>query len=187
MAIFAAATSRAAEEHMPLGAGHILVRVDIIDYTDETIERSGDLDRGALLGVGAYLLASRNIYIGGELGYASTEGDRPGGGQSELRYVPLELNIKYAVFVFPDTVVDIGGGFSLNYVDEESISGTSSNLDDWVVGGQVFASINRLAGNFFIGIEGRYQGTEHFKGDTLSNATYDLTNWRLGARAGMHF
>jgi hypothetical protein len=59
---------------------------------------------------------------------------------------------------------------------------TSSDDDDWLSGGQVFADTGYKFGRCLVGVNGKYQLTQDFK-----DAGFDSNNWRLGAQIGVMF
>jgi Outer membrane protein beta-barrel domain len=122
------------------------------------------------------------LYLGMEVGYANPDGNVLG-IDTEVTFVPIELNLKYAIPASPNLVFDLGAGASYNYVQEKvSLSGVSVSSDDWLFGGQVFADVNYTSGIFFIGINGKYQITEDIKG-----GNYSYNNWRVGGQVGVMF
>jgi len=93
-------------------------------------------------------------------------------------------------------VFDVGGGLSYSYVEikpgkewnlgcafficpapEPSGANGSDGgtTDDWLLGGQLFAEMVFRMGWFSLGVNGKYQMTENFKGTGFA-----LDNWRAG-------
>src|SRR4030043_175984 len=175
--VLVSSTVYAAEKISVLGAGNIALKFDYINFTDNGL-KDADTDTGLYVGLEGYGKIVPNLYIGGELGYANLEGD-PYFGNTELTYVPLELNIKYAAEIAPSLTIDIGTGISYNY-GEFKVS--SSSVDDWLFGGQFFAGANYTIDRFFIGINGKYKLTEDFK-----DFDFNLNNWTIGGQIGVMF
>jgi hypothetical protein len=115
-----------------------------------------------------------DLYFGAEVGYAA-----PDEGFLELTYIPFEINLKYAVEPASGLVVDMGGGFSFNYVEVEDFF---TSEDDWLFGGQVFADLSYKAGVVYFGADFKLQLTEDFE-----DSSVDFNNWRLGGHLGIIF
>lgn len=182
-----------AAEKAALGAGNLALKVDYIDFTDGAMEDL-DVDSGLYVGLEAYShLADTapNFYIGMEVGYASSDGDVTVSGRSrdtEMTFVPIELNLKYAMVAASNLAIDIGAGASANYAEIEAprAYGIYGNVDDWLWGGQFFADLNFKFNQFFIGINAKYQLTENFDiDDTETDRSF--SNWRIGGQAGIVF
>lgn len=106
---------------------------------------------------------------------------------TEVTFVPIELNLKYAFDAAPNFVVDLGAGASYNYIKGKlTVDGISGDENDWLLGGQVFADLNYRSGAFFLGINAKYQTTEDFE---IKNTGYKLSgnNWRVGGQIGIMF
>jgi len=160
-----------AAEKASLGMGNLALKVDYINFTESALEHA-DADSGLYLGIEGYTQILPALYLGLEAGYANPDGD------VELTYVPVELNLKYAIPASPDFVMDLGAGASYNYAKFEN----GGSDDDWLFGGQVFIDVNYTSGGFFVGINGKYQLTEDF-----SNSSLSLDNWRVGGQVGIMF
>ncbi|MFZ5906356.1 MAG: outer membrane protein [Nitrospirota bacterium] len=173
---FAGASASAAEK-ASLGVGNIAVKVGYIEFTDGDVE-DADIDKALYIGLEGYTQLVPQLYLGLEAGYARPEGEI-GPVDSELTYVPVELNAKYALPISPYLVVDLGAGISYNYAEFEFLN---DNTDDWVFGGQFFVDVNYMFEKIFIGFNGKYQVTEEFKSDDV-----ELSNWRLGGHIGYMF
>ena len=174
-----------AANELDLGKVHLAVKIDYIQFVDDINEDVG-IDEDVYYGVEAYYGLSDNLYLGSEVGYSNPEGDFSYWGDhynTEVTFMPLELNIKYSRFINSDIYFDIGTGFAYIYI-EEKINGFrySSEEDDWLLGGQVFLGLNYKLHNLFVGVNGKYQVTEEFQDD--SN---DYENWRIGGQIGMIF
>jgi hypothetical protein len=155
-----------------------------------------DVDSGLFVGLEAYShLADTapNFYVGVEVGYSNPDGSIRISDESydtETKFVPIELNLKYAMSVAPNFVIDFGGGPSLNYacaeISESDDGETVAKSDDWLWGGQIFADLNYKINQFFIGINAKYQVTENFNsGRRFKDLSF--SNWRIGGQAGIMF
>jgi hypothetical protein len=192
-----------AADKAPLGAGNLALKVDYIHFTESFLE-DADVDNGLYVGVEAYSeLAdiAPNFYIGMEVGYTNPQGDLSGNvfvpgigivhidADTETTFVPIELNLKYAIKASPYLVIDIGAGASLNYATAEiSVPDYDISVDDddWLWGGQIFADLNYKINQFFIGINAKYQITEDYE---IEDFETDVSgkNWRIGGQAGIMF
>jgi len=176
-----ASTTVYAAGKIALGNFNVAAKVDYIQFTNGDL-KDADVDNGLYVGLEAYGRIVDNLYLGAEVGYAQPDG-KIGTLHSELTYVPIELNIKYAIDASPDVIIDIGGGGSYNYGKFKiSGNGSADSVDDWLFGGQVFADLNYKIGAFFIGINGKYQLTEDFK-----DFDFHCSNWRIGGQIGVSF
>jgi hypothetical protein len=179
--VLVSSTVYGVEKKAALGAGNIALKFDYIKFTDDGL-KDVDTDAGLYVGLEGYGKIVPNLYIGGELGYANPEGDVYF-GKTELTYVPLELNIKYAAEIAPSLTIDIGTGISYNYGKfKVSTGGISDSVDDWLFGGQFFADANYTIDRFFIGINGKYKLTQDFK-----DFDFNLNNWTIGGQIGVMF
>ena len=165
-------------EKVLLGNGNIAVKLDYITFTDN--HWSGQGDDGLYIGLEGYGEIIPNLYLGGELGNGvnvSILGE-------DITFFPIELNLKYAIEAASNVVIDFGAGASYNYAEMriQRLFSTDIEEDDWLFGGQIFADLTYKIKRFFIGINGKYQITEHFKDEN-----FDFTNWRLGVQIGMMF
>jgi hypothetical protein len=187
-----AATGVLAAERAPLGGGHAALKVDQLQFTDEVLENSA-VDSDIYIGVEVYGEISPNLYLGGEIGYANPEGTLTIGPtpfgfvtfDNSVTFIPIEVNLKYAIEAGSGVAVGLGGGLSLNSVKEESTElpfGSSASVSDVLLGAQVFADLNFMMNNFFIGLNGKYQVTEDFK-----DGDYNYNNWRIGGQIGILF
>ena len=195
----------AAEKKPVLGNNNFSVKTDYIHYAD-------DIDSSYYIGIEGYKALSPYLSMGVEVGYSATDSDVPVskidssgiiGGlvnsplDTEVVFVPIELNMKYLTHAFSHFVVDFGGGISYIYVSEEIKNlddmlsdffltpddlGINDELDDWLWGAQFFADLNYTVKQFFFGINAKYQLTDKGK-DT--GHSYD--NWRVGGQFGVMF
>ena len=193
------------EKKSVLSDRNFSVKLDYIHFSD-------DIDSSYYIGLEGYKALTRHISIGLEAGYSDTDSDVPVskvdtsgviGGlvdsplDTEVVFVPIELNVKYLVHAFSHVVIDFGGGFSYIYVSEEITDyddllsdffltpddlGTKDTLDDWLWGAQFFADLNYTVKQFFFGVNAKYQLTD--KGKDIGHS-YD--NWRAGGQIGVMF
>ncbi|OHE59329.1 MAG: hypothetical protein A2Z47_01835 [Thermodesulfovibrio sp. RBG_19FT_COMBO_42_12] len=180
-AFIIASTGVYAAQTAPLGSGNIALKLDYIDFTNGDLD-DADVDTGVYLGLEGYGEIAKNLYLGMEVGYTQPNGDI-GSYDTELTFVPVELNVKYAVESGTDFIIDFGAGASLNY-GEFKISGPglSDSVDDWLFGGQIFTDLNYKIDSFFFGINAKYQITEEFEDED-----FDMNNWRIGGQIGIIF
>ncbi|HZV47619.1 MAG TPA: hypothetical protein VFG06_09790 [Thermodesulfovibrionales bacterium] len=188
---FIVATSVAyGAEKALLGNGNIALKLDYLAFTEDALDDI-DTDDALYIGLEAYNKITSNLYVGMEIGYATSDGSAridDVKADTELTYVPIELNLKYAIDVAPRLVVDFGAGASYNWMKLEfsKWGGVSSPGDDWLWGGQFFAALNYKIDRFFIGINGKYQLTEDF--EINDNETdVNANNWRIGGQVGIMF
>ena len=181
------------EEKVVLGNGNIALKLGYIDFTEDALDDI-ETDDALYIGLEAYNKTISNLYVGMEIGYATSEGDteidndlQRVKADTEMTYVPIELNLKYAIDVTPRLVVDFGAGVSYNWMELEfSGRNMSSPGDDWLWGGQFFAALSYKIDRFFIGINGKYQLTENFEIDD-DETDVNANNWRIGGQAGIMF
>jgi hypothetical protein len=169
----------------PLRIGNLAVKLDYINFTDD-VAKNFDNDKGIYVGLEGYTAIAPNLYLGAEVGYANPDGSIDIAGtyvDTEVTFVPIELNLKYAIQSAPNLVIDFGAGVSSNYVkEEESAFGFSDSRDDWLFGGQFFIDLNYTINQFFMGVNAKYQLTEDFK-----DFNYNYNNWRIGGQIGVMF
>jgi hypothetical protein len=197
VAFILASSTVYAEQKAPLGIGNIAVKLGYINFTDDVL-KNVDLDTGLYVGLEGYGEIAPNLYLGAEVGYVNPDssldedvydpyyGTVHVHADTELTFVPIELNLKYAIKAVPNLVIDFGAGGSYNYVKVEATASAldlsiSESTDDWLWGGQFFADVNYTINQFFIGVNGKYQLTEDFKD------SYDYNNWRVGGQIGIRF
>jgi hypothetical protein len=170
-----------AAERVPLGTGNISFKADYIKFTDGDL-KDADVDSDYYIAIEGYFMIIPELYLGAEVGYTNPDGSM-GSLDTELTYVPIEINLKYAIEAAPQLVVDFGVGASYGYGKFKiSGSGVSDSVDDWLFGGQGFADVNYKIDNFFIGINGKYQITEEFK-----DYEFNMDNWMVGGQVGIIF
>jgi hypothetical protein len=167
----------------PLGIIHFGAKVDYIEFTDSFLE-DADLKKGTYFGAEIYSSLVPYLYLGLEAGYSNPSGTYLG-NDTELTYVPVELNAKLAFELVKNLALDVGGGVSINYAEMKgSILGVPVTEDNWLWGGQFFADINYIAGGVvYIGINGKYKIAE--KG--IKDFDVSLDNWMIGGQIGVTF
>lgn len=182
--VFASASAYAAEI-IPLGDKHAALKLDYISFTDNGL-KDVDVKSGIYVGFEGYNSIGNNIYLGVEVGYAYADGDSKVFGDdydTKLYFIPIELNLKYALKASKYFAFDFGGGPSFNYAKEEITTlGTTESKDDWVFGGQFFLDFNCTFGQMFIGINSKYQFTAN-----NSDTDHKYNNWRIGGQLGVTF
>jgi hypothetical protein len=173
-----------AAEKLPLGEGNIAVKLDWIKFTDDGLG-DVDADSGFYIGLEGYGMVVDDLYLGLEAGYTNPDG-KAGPYDFKLTFVPVELNLKYAVEAAPQLIFDIGAGLSYSY---GKVKVSDSSESDWLFGGQFFADLNYTFSQFFIGISGKYQITENIS-DTdhfHTGENIKCNNWRIGGQIGVMF
>lgn len=162
IAFLLTSSSLYASQKSPLGSGNLAVKLNYISFTE-------DEDTGVYAGLEGYAELRPSLYLGAEVGYANSI------SEADI-YIPIELNLKYAIKAAPDFVIGLGAGGSYNYAEEED------SESDWLLGIQFFVDMNYTINKFFIGINAKYQQTEHYKDSNI-----DFNNWRLGGQIGFMF
>ncbi len=180
LVIALASTAAFAAQEMPLGKGNVALKVDYISFTDSGL-KDADVENAGYVALEGFYEIVRNLYLGAEVGYAHPEGS-PFFGDTELTYVPIELNLKYAVGLSPSVAADFGIDASSNYGEFKVKGPDSGETNDWMFGGQVFADLNYKAEGFFIGINAKYKFMEDFK-----SFDFNMNNWTVGGQAGIMF
>ena len=167
-----AQTEETSLEEVTLG-----LKVGMIGFTSTAADEL-NVDSGPYVGLEAFRKISERLHLGGEIGYARSSGSIPL-VETELTYVPIELNLKYAAAVTQRMDFTLGGGFSYNYVrfEADCLGTCFDSEEDWHPGLQLFGGVQFNALRFLLGVEGKYQVSEE----------RDLDNWRLTAQAGYRF
>jgi len=189
--VFASTTLYAAEKY-DLGMGNVALKIDYINFTEDAFDEI-DLENGVYVGLEGYYAIYPNLYLGLEAGWAGSKNDDDIDIEGEtfnvdidVTFIPVELNLKYAVALSPDWVWDIGAGVSYSYFKIEA-NEIDEDVDDWLFGGQVFTDINyKLSKEWFIGINAKYQFTDDLEFDNVDTET-SADNFRVGAHVGMMF
>jgi hypothetical protein len=190
-----ATTSAYAADRYALGMSNVALKVDYFSFTDDIFDNI-DLDNGIYVGLESSYALMPNLYLAVEAGWAGTSNDediivfrRRTNVDIDVTYVPVELNLKYAVEFAPRWVLGIGAGASYNYFNiDVDIDGTSGDEDDWLWGGQAFADLTYKMGSWFFGVNGKYQFTEDIElGSDDEETDTNANNWRVGAQLGVMF
>ena len=173
----------------PLGIIHFGAKVDYIEFTDGVFEDL-DLKKGVYVGAEIYSIILPYLYLGLEAGYSNPHGNYTdtvlGNVDTELTYVPLELNAKVAFEPAKNLAIDAGAGVSVMYAELETSVGSLPPVseNEWLWGGQIFADINYIAGGVvYIGINGKYKIAEN----GLKGYDVNLNNWMIGGQIGVKF
>jgi hypothetical protein len=172
-------------EKAPLGIGNVALKLDYIGFSDNNLEDLG-IDDTFYVGLEGYARIYPNLYLGGEVGYANPDGNGKIDGnevKTDVTFIPIELNLKYAALSYPNFVVGFGAGVSYNYVEADVSGNGIKSGDDWLFGGQFFADLNYTVGsNLFFGVDAKYQLTDDFE-DWNAN----FSNFRIGGHIGIRF
>lgn len=186
--VLASTIANAAEkpplEKAPLGIGNLGLKLDYIGFTEDNLEDLGVND-AFYVGLEGYAKISPNLYLGGEVGYANPDGHGKIDGNevdTDVTFIPIELNLKYAAQAYPNFVVGFGAGVSYNYVEADVSGSGIKGGDDWLFGGQLFVDLNYTVGNLVFGVDAKYQLTDDFEGWDA-----DFNNWRIGGHIGVRF
>ena len=153
------------------------LKTGVIGFTSPAAEDL-DVESGPYLGLEAFQRISERLHLGGELGYARSSGSIPL-VKTELTYVPIELNLKYAGAVTPQVDFTLGSGVSYNYArfEADCLGTCFAATEEWRPGLQLFGGVRFNAPPYLLGMEGKMQVSEE----------KDLDNWRLTAQAGYRF
>jgi hypothetical protein len=189
-----------AGQDYPLGHNSVDVKVHHFEFTDDVFG-DADLDNGWYVGLEGSFALMPNLYLSPEIGYVGTDNsgkvncneilDSCSGKINfdvDVTYVPVELNLRYAIGFAEKWAFGFGIGGSFNYfevkIDPKGFG--SESEDDWVWGGQVFADLTHNFGSWFLGLNFKYQFTEDLEFNDYDTDT-DATNWRIGPRVGFFF
>ena len=169
-----------AQERIPLGNSNVSVKLDYIVFTDNHFDNPGNEDDGLYIGIEGYGEILPNLYLGGEIG----QGINIGVLGEDISFVPIELNLKYAIETANNFVIDFGAGVSYSYVElrDQDPFGSGRDEDDWLFGGQFFGDLTYKIDWFSIGVNAKYQITQDFRDED-----FDLSNLRVGAQIGVMF
>ena len=175
-----------AAEYAPLGYSNLAVKVDYIAFIDDELD-DYDVESGWYVGLEGFSEVAPNVYAGLEIGWGDSDGGVTIIGihvDTEVTYVPIELNLKYAVEVSPMFVIDVGGGISYNYADIEIEARglPTRSEDEWLFGGQFFTDLNYTYDQFFFGFHIKYQITQE-----TDDLDISFDNWRIGGQIGVFF
>lgn len=188
-----ATTSAYAADRYALGMSNVALKVDYFSFTDDVFDNI-DLDNGVYIGLESSYAIMPNLYLAVEAGWAGTSNDgdvvilgHPTNVDIDVTYVPIELNLKYAVEFAPSWVFGMGAGASYNYFNIEA-NRLDSDEEDWLFGGQVFADLTYKTWSWFFGINGKYQFTEDIEiGSQDVETDTNANNFRVGAQIGITF
>jgi len=174
-------TSLYAASSEPLGAGYFSFKVGNVNFTHDVWEEN-DIEKGYYAAIDWYGDIGSHFYVGGELGYLKSSGEKSG-TDTELIFVPFEINLKYVLAPIKTIQLDFGFGASYSYVDGKVAPRTISEKadKDFVLGAQGFMSINFVFKRLFIGAHAKYQATQY----VAENIDFD--NYRIGAHIGLTF
>lgn len=175
-----------AEDWPEYGYHGIAFKIEYVDFA-ETVMKSRDVENGIMVGFEGYRRLSQGLYLSGEASVVTIEGTPTPGVNTDLNYMPLEVNVRYVGEGAPSTYFDVGGGVSYSYVSEKNVLSNNSDTSDWVLGGQVFAALNYVTDRYYGGITTKYQITQNYGDPTSGGTRFNLNNWRLGVQAGMSF
>jgi hypothetical protein len=192
-------TSVYAAEKYALGNSNLAVKVDYISFTEDAFDKL-DIKDGVYIGLESYgMTIVPNLYVGLEAGWAGTKNDNKVNllgysydTETKVEYVPIELNLKYAINASPAWIFALGAGVSYNWLEiQQDVGDKEEDTSDWVFGGQVFADITyKIYNQWFIGINGKYQFTDDLElnalGEDIETNTH-ADNWRVGAQVGARF
>jgi hypothetical protein len=175
----------------------IAVKVEYFRFMDSNLRDAGAKD-GVYVGLEAYKqLFIPNLFFGVEAGWAGTSGSFDSSPindilvfhvDTDVNYVPIEFNAKYVFNISPCLFFDIGGGFSINYLNIKVESlGVSASDNDWLWGGQFFGELNyKITPCLFVGVGVKYQLTEDMRLFGANTET-SADNFRVGAQLGYKF
>lgn len=164
-----------------LGWANFALKADYVVFTS-SFWKDNDLENAPLIGLEGYGSVYRNLYLGGEIGFAQASGTVLS-VNTELTLVPLEMNLKYVFNLSENVKLDLGGGLSYTFAEGKVVSTliTGEKQKDGAWGGQGFLNLNFTFNHFLIGANIKYQAT----GEILNNA--NLNNYRGGIQIGYMF
>jgi hypothetical protein len=169
-----------AEEKANLGNFPVTLKIGFINFMDDAWEH-GDVKYSFYPALEGYARIIRNLYIGGEFGYVNSEElvdaflGMPIGHNRQLTFLPIELNLKYALEAAPGFFVDFGAGVSYSYASaqEELFLVTHYSVYDdsaWLFGGQFFVDLTYKVKRFLVGLNWKYQITESLDIDPMKSS-----------------
>ncbi len=185
LVLMLATAGLAAEEEAALGNYLFGAKAGYIGFTDG-VWAHGAVGDSLYLGLEGYAEITRNIYLGGEVGYVSSEEVTDAflgytvGHNRQLTFIPMELNVKYAIEVAPHFTFDFGAGMSFNYASPAEelflyIYEASYEDSGWLFGGQLFADLTYRIKRFFMSVSWKYQITQTYELDpSISSQLYGL-------------
>jgi len=159
------------------------LKIDYVHFDDSVLE-DNDIEKGGYLALETYGRILPHFYLGGEIGVAYTDGSYKS-TDTELTFVPVEINVRYRFDLSPRFNLDIGIGGSHCFYKVEIAAETNKDGDDSdkssVWGAQTFVDLNAEFGWFYLGVNAKYQITE----DVIDGI--NLNNYRAGAQFGITF
>ncbi len=152
------------------------VKVDYFHFFDSAIKSAGAQDAVYVGGEFYYPVFFPNFFLGVEAGWAGPSGTisetafgRVASLDTDITYIPIELNMKYVMPINPCWNFAIGAGVSANYMNfDTTLSGLNlagnsvsinANDNQGLFGGQFFAEFNYRYLNWEFGIDAKYQLT----------------------------
>lgn len=175
------------------GAGGVRIKMAYLGFTDSILD-DYRIDHPTYVGAEAYWKVHPQLYLGGEIGYANRDSSAvivddtiPRQAETEVTYVPVELNVMNILSFGEHVQTRFGIGVSYNYVRIESdpppggvMLKSSDDDKEWLIGGQLFADINYHINNFFVGLDLKLQITKDWDVE-------DYSNGRVGGHVGWRF
>ncbi|MEN6441467.1 MAG: outer membrane beta-barrel protein [Syntrophobacter sp.] len=198
LAMLFCVASPASSQTYPLGDTNVALKVEYLRFMDDSIRELNAGD-GIYVGIEAYKqLLLPNLYFGMQIGWGGSSGDvnvpwftygEPISYSTDVNYVPIEFNVKYAIPLDRCLILDFGSGFSINYFDitvKDNLWRNSGSENDWIFGGQFFVDLNYKYANWLFGVGVKYQLTDTMSfGGTDTGISAD--NLRIGLQAGFTF
>jgi len=178
--VFVFPGSSFADSVFPLGYSHIIIGGGNVYFTNSDVDDL-ELDDANFFGGSMYVSLAPKVYLGGEYHRAEKE-SRFLGGKAELEFNPIEINLKYSQLVNDYLVLNLGGGISRTFIEEKITTVGSVTKDGWFHGVQLFAGVDVLFDNTFVGFYFKWQTMDDF-----TCTSYDYSNFRLGAHVGFTF
>ncbi len=196
-------SSQAAERYQV--SPEFAVKVDYIHFFDSAIKNANAQDFVYVGGEFYMPVFFPNFFLGIEAGWAGPSGTITESAfgataslDTDITYVPIELNAKYVMPINPCWNFALGAGISYNYMNVDTTlkvvgpggSGSfSTNDNQWLFGGQFFTELNYRYQNWEFGIDAKYQLTmgEDFIGAATVLGTPTVNNLSgNNVRAGGH-
>jgi len=166
-----------------LGRFQIGVELDAMSMQHRTFETD---DAGLYMGLSVFGHVRNDWYVGAELGVG---GSMSIFGYEESSFVPLEVNAKRAFRLANHFAADLGAGLSYGHVDfsHSLFVDDPVEINEWVLGTQIFGGLLVDAGPFFVGVRLKYQLTmdaEEIADFISPDEGWDYSNLRVGAQVG---
>lgn len=174
-------------------AGGVRIKMAYLGFTDSILD-DYRIDHPTYVGLEAYWRVHPQLYAGGEVGFANrdssatiVDGTTSSLAETEITYVPIELNVINILSFGARIQTRFGIGVSYNYVRIESdplpggvMLKSSDDDKEWLIGGQLFADIDYHINNFFVGLDLKLQITKDWDAE-------DYSNGRVGGHVGWRF